>query len=105
VTLRSFFFLISFLAASLLAGLLIAQYTPTKILAGVLVLVIFTISFINIEWGLYVLIFSMLLSPEFVVGSTSGGSIGRGVTLRLEDFLLIVIGLYFLMPASKRVEN
>jgi O-antigen ligase len=93
VTLRSFFFLISFLAVSLLAGLMIAQYSPGRILAGVLVLVIFTISLINIEWGLYVLIFSMLLSPELVVGSTGGGSIGRGVTLRLEDFLLMVIGI------------
>ncbi len=96
MTLRSFFFLISFLAVSLLAGFFISQYPPARTLLGVLVLLIFTISFINIEWGLYLLIFSMLLSPELLVGSTHGASIGRGVTLRLEDFLLVIIGLSWL---------
>jgi len=53
---------------------------------------VFIISFVKIEWGLYVLIFSMLLSPEFTISETAGSSLGRGVTLRFEDFLLIVIG-------------
>jgi O-antigen ligase len=35
----------------------------------------------------------MLLSPEIMAGDTGAGSLGRGVTLRLEDFLLVVIGL------------
>jgi O-antigen ligase len=34
----------------------------------------------------------MLLSPEFIIGETTGSSLGRGVTLRFEDFLLAVIG-------------
>jgi hypothetical protein len=34
----------------------------------------------------------MLLSPEFTIGETAGGSLGRGVTLRFEDFLMVVIG-------------
>ena len=53
---------------------------------------VFALSFLNIEFGLYVLIFSMLLSPEILVGQTAGSSLGRGVTLRLEDFLLLLIG-------------
>ncbi len=53
---------------------------------------IFAISFVNIEWGLYILIFSMLLSPEFSIGETEGASLGRGVTLRFEDFLMVIIG-------------
>lgn len=53
---------------------------------------VFALSFLNIEFGLYVLIFSMLLSPEIMVGQTAGSSLGRGVTLRLEDFLLLLIG-------------
>jgi len=60
---------------------------------AVAALVIFAVSFINIEWGLYILIFSMLLSPEFMAGETGGGSLGRGVTLRLEDFMLAIIGI------------
>jgi hypothetical protein len=35
----------------------------------------------------------MLLSPEITIGETAGSSLGRGVTLRAEDFLLAVIGL------------
>jgi hypothetical protein len=57
-----------------------------------LALAIFIISFLKIDWGLYILIFSMLLSPEITIGETIGSSLGRGVTLRFEDFLLIVIG-------------
>jgi hypothetical protein len=34
----------------------------------------------------------MLLSPEIIIGETAGASLGRGVTLRFEDFLLVVIG-------------
>ena len=35
----------------------------------------------------------MLLSPEISVGQTEGASLGRGLTLRFEDFLLVIIGL------------
>lgn len=56
-------------------------------------MIIFVVAFLKIELGLYILIFSMLLSPEFIIGQTAGAAaIGRGVTLRLEDFLLVVIG-------------
>jgi len=96
------FIIISFLVA-LLAGYFITQYKPTIIFLGLLALVVFTISFINIEWGLYILIFSMLLSPEIMTGDTTGSSLGRGVTLRLEDFLLAVIGLsWFARNAVKK---
>jgi len=93
---RSSILLIIFVLIAVLAGFLLTQYSPSLLLMGVLALVIFTISFINIEWGLYLLIFSMLLSPEFMTGETGAGSLGRGVTLRLEDFLLAVIGLSWL---------
>jgi len=89
---RTFIFIISFLAVALFLGFMSAQYTYSPILFQSLVaLVIFAVAFINIEWGLYILIFSMLLSPEIMAGSTKGGSLERGVTLRLEDFLLIII--------------
>jgi len=34
----------------------------------------------------------MLLSPEINIGETTGASLQRGITLRFEDFLLVVIG-------------
>jgi hypothetical protein len=74
-----------------MAGFLISQYTPTFLIWGALAFTIFIISFVNIEWGLYILIFSMLLSPEINISETAGGSLKRGLTLRFEDFLLIVI--------------
>jgi O-antigen ligase len=92
------------LLVALITGYFITQYTPTTMLMGVLALIIFTISFINIEWGLYILIFSMLLSPEIMAGETAGSSLGRGVTLRLEDFLLAVIGLSWFARNAVRKE-
>ena len=77
---------------ALLAGYSIAQHSPVLVLSGVIVLAIFIVAFIKIEWGLYILIFSMLLSPEISIGETSAGSLGRGMTLRFEDFLLVIIG-------------
>jgi len=85
--------LVFFLAVALLVGFLISQYPPTILIWVTLAFAIFTITFVKFEWGLYILIFSMLLSPEINVGETAGSSLGRGVTLRAEDFLLAVIGL------------
>jgi O-antigen ligase len=100
---RSFLVAILFFLVALLTGFFITKYPPSTMLLGVLALIIFTVSFINIEWGLYILIFSMLLSPEIMTGETGGASLGRGVTLRLEDFLLAVIGLsWFARNAVKK---
>jgi O-antigen ligase len=100
---RSFLITIFFLLVALLTGFFITQYPPSTMLLGVVALTIFTVSFVNIEWGLYILIFSMLLSPEIMMGETAGGSLGRGVTLRLEDFLLAVIGMsWFARTAVKK---
>jgi O-antigen ligase len=60
----------------------------------VILLLIFVCVFVWPEAGLYLVIFSMLLSPEIITGDIGGrGTLGRGLTLRLEDFLLISIGL------------
>ncbi len=89
---RSFLLIISFLAVALFLAFLSSQYTYSPLLfKGLIALIVFAVAFINIEWGLYILIFSMLLSPEIMVSKTEGASLGRGVTLRLEDFLLVVI--------------
>ena len=100
---RSTLFTILFFLVALLTGYFITQYTPSTVFLVLLALIIFTVSFINIEWGLYILIFSMLLSPEIMTGDTGGSSLNRGVTLRLEDFLLAVIGLsWFARNAIKK---
>jgi O-antigen ligase len=58
--------------------------------------VIFALSFVSTEIALYILIFTMLLSPEFIVGATAGDSLARGVTLRLDDLILVIIGFSWL---------
>jgi O-antigen ligase len=88
---------------AVISGLLISQYPPNILIWGALAGAIFIISFINIEVGLYILIFSMLLSPEISIGETTGTNVERGVTLRFEDFLLVVIGFSWL--AKNAVEK
>jgi hypothetical protein len=73
-------------------AMIMPSLSPTKTIALAGGVVIFVVSFISTEIALYILIFSMLLSPEFVVGTTAGASLGRGVTLRVDDFLLAIIG-------------
>ncbi|MEJ5359962.1 MAG: O-antigen ligase family protein [Desulfobacterales bacterium] len=80
----------------LAAAALAAQAAPVQVFLALGALLLFTAAFLRAEWGLYILVFSMLLSPEFVVGETAGGSLGRGVTLRADDFLLVLIGLSWL---------
>ena len=89
---RTHFLFVFFLVIALLAGFLISQHPPAILIWATLAFAIFVVSFVNIEWGLYILIFSMLLSPEISIGETAGASLSRGVTLRFEDFLLVVIG-------------
>ena len=89
---RSFLLLLLFTILALFAGFTISQYSPSIVFWGVLSLAIFIIAFVKAEWGLYILIFSMLLSPEIIVGKTEGGSLSRGLTLRFEDVLILIIG-------------
>lgn len=89
---RFIIFFVLILGFALVLGFLSSQSTPTILIWGMIALAIFVLSFLKIEFGLYILIFSMLLSPEIMIGETQGGSLSRGVTLRLEDFLLVVIG-------------
>ena len=55
-------------------------------------LAVFLVVFIKTEFGLYLVIFSMLLSPE--LGSGGGGlAEGRRIIIRSEDVLLLVVAL------------
>jgi O-antigen ligase len=73
---------------TLALGMLSTTVSPTILLAGVGGIAIFVLSFASTRYALYFLILAALLSPEFGSRATHGG----GVTLRLDDFLLLVIG-------------
>jgi O-antigen ligase len=51
--------------------------------------VVFLLAFMRTEFGLYLVILSMLLSPEFSMGG--GLAEGRSIVFRAEDFLLLII--------------
>jgi O-antigen ligase/polysaccharide polymerase Wzy-like membrane protein len=59
--------------------------------------------FVRNDFGVYVVTFSMLLSPEFSAG---GGGIaeGRTIMVRSEDFILIVIGFAWLAKTAVNKE-
>jgi len=77
-------------------AMVIPALTPTKTLAVAGGVIIFVLSFVSTQIALYILIFSMLLSPEFIVGGTEGATLGRGITLRVDDLLVAVIGFSWL---------
>ena len=81
-------------------AMLIPILSTTKIIALVIGLIIFVVSFASTEIALYILIFSMLLSPEFIIGTTEGATLGRGVTLRLDDIILSIIAFGWLARMS-----
>ena len=84
----------------LLVTFSLAFFMPTmsagKTIAVAAGIILFMVSFVSSQIALYILIFSMLLGPEIIVGETGGGTLGRGITLRLDDFILLIIGFGWL---------
>jgi len=76
------------------------QVTAIGVVVGI---GIFIASFVSTQVGLYIIVFSMLLSPEIGVGGLGGGSAAlnqRGVTIRVEDLLLILLGFAWVVRAA-----
>jgi len=71
-------------------GITVARFEYAIVAACVLAVFMFV--FLKTEAGLYLVLFSMLLSPEFALG---GGGLAerRTIVVRLEDLLLIAIAL------------
>ncbi len=94
--------------ALLLAGigaLLILQGSPTFTLTVVGLIVLVTISFLHTELALHIVLLSMLISPEVVVGGggitvTKVATKGGTPVLRLEDVILLVVGFTWLAKTA-----
>jgi len=102
---KAIFLLAMVVVVTLAGGLLIAK-APTGIaLAVIAAVVIGIVSFINTEIALYILIISMLLGPQFIVGEpTPLPGRGRPFTLRMDDILLVIIGLSWFLKTAVRKE-
>jgi O-antigen ligase len=92
--------LILLLAAG--GGLLVTQASAGLSLGATLLVLIVLGSFLNAELGLHIILLSMLLSPEIVVGGVGGISIGKPevkgdvLVLRLEDLILSAVAFAWL---------
>jgi O-antigen ligase len=84
--------LIAIIATTFFISGVMATTSATVAFLVVLALGICVVSFANTEIALYVLVFSMLLSPEIGQRTTEGA----GITLRVDDFLLVLIGFAWL---------
>ena len=96
------FLLLSMAGMLFVAALLVSQLeTSTGILIG-FGIAVSVLVFFKTEIAIYLLIGSMLLSPEFGVGglATTGGTLGRGVTFRFDDFLLVIIAFSWLIKSA-----
>jgi hypothetical protein len=86
-------------------GLFISQVTIHTSLISVIGILIAIVCFVNTEIALYILIIAMLLGPQFIAGGSPeiAAARGRDVTLRMDDFLLLVIGAsWFAKTAIKK---
>ena len=87
-------------------GLFIAQTGPGLSLGASLLVVLLFLSFLHTELALHVILLSMLLSPEIVVGGVAGVSIGKPdvkgdvLVVRVEDLILITVCVAWLARAA-----
>src|SRR5919198_2379391 len=88
-------------AYALSQGLTRASFGYT--MGALAAVVLFALVFVRTDFGLYVVVFSMLLSPEFGAGG-SGIAEGRTIMVRSEDFILIVIGMAWLAKTAVNKE-
>ena len=75
-----------------------AEFVVVGIIAATLLLLLVVLW--SAEATFFVLILSMLLSPEFIVGQLGGPSAAtasRGITLRLDDYIILVVSLAWLI--------
>lgn len=88
--------IIVILIISLLIGQIISGSLNKMVLAAILVTVVVLVILVNTDMALAILIFSMLLSPEIVLGEVPG----RDIVIRFEDFLLALIAFTWLAKTA-----
>jgi len=75
--------------------------SPLLLAAG---MAVFLVVFVKTEIGLYLVIFSMLLSPQFGTGGGEMIAEGRRIVVRSEDVLLLVVALSWLAKTAVNKE-
>src|SRR3972149_6839078 len=84
-----------------LAALVVARLSVSSSSLLMLGLVVLLMGLLHNKLTIYLIIFSMLLSPEWGVGALAGY---RPVTIRFEDILLILVGVAWLARSAYHKE-
>ena len=82
--------------SGMLMGKIVTGFSYKVPLVLALSILIFVITLVNTEAGLAILIFSMLLSPEIIIGEVPG----RDIVIRFDDLLLIIITFAWLAKTA-----
>jgi O-antigen ligase len=77
-------------------GQIVAGFSYKITIALILSAMVFIVTLVNTDVGLAVLIFSMLLSPEIILGQVPG----RDIVIRFDDLLLAVITFAWLAKTA-----
>lgn len=93
---RAIIIIAAIFVLSIFLGQIVTGFSYKITLALILSALVFLITLVNTDVGLAVLIFSMLLSPEIVLGQVPG----RDVIIRFDDILLIVITFAWLAKTA-----
>ncbi len=86
------FMLLMGVAAVGLAGVHLYYQNTSLTVAAAISLLAFGATIFRVEYGLYLLLIAMLLSPEIEYGEV-GRDVGRDLSLRYDDILIVVIFL------------
>ena len=87
-------------------GMFLTKISIGIAFASVGAIILALICFMNPALGLYILICAMLLGPQIGTGGAAGeGARGRGLTLRLDDFLLLIIGFSWFLSTAVNKER
>jgi len=87
-------------------GYFLAGMEPRTAIAVTVCICGVVVALLRTEMAIYFLIVAMLLSPQFSVGNTRLATRARPVTLRLDDFLIVIISVtWFLKNAFYKELN
>ncbi|MDQ5985430.1 MAG: hypothetical protein CSYNP_01140 [Syntrophus sp. SKADARSKE-3] len=91
---QQLFVILAIILSTLAGAILISQASMGIAVVVIIGLIVAVFTFLNTEFALYALIIAMLLSPQVGLSGVEGETVrGRGITLRVDDFLLVIIGL------------
>ncbi len=82
-------FISAIVLLSFTVGFNLSKFSPLAVIGLLAAVIVAMITLVNTNFALLIIIFSMLLSPE--IGGGLGATGERGVSLRIEDFLIIAV--------------